>query len=31
MTGTSEALEEIVANSAPGEAHDYNAKIIDED
>ena len=27
---TSEALEEIVANSAPGEANDYNTKIIEE-
>ena len=30
MTSTSEALEEIVANSAPGEPNDYNAKIIAE-
>ena len=30
MTSTSEAVEEIVANSAPGEANDYNAKIIEE-
>jgi deazaflavin-dependent oxidoreductase (nitroreductase family) len=30
MTSTSEAVEEIVANSAPGQANDYNAKIIEE-
>jgi deazaflavin-dependent oxidoreductase (nitroreductase family) len=30
MTSTSETLEEIVANSAPGGAHDYNTKIIEE-
>ena len=30
MTSTSEAVEEIVANSAPGEANAYNAKIIEE-
>jgi deazaflavin-dependent oxidoreductase (nitroreductase family) len=30
MTATSDALEEIMANSAPGEANGYNAKIIEE-
>ncbi len=30
MTSTSKAPEEIVADSAPGEASDFNAKIIEE-
>ena len=30
MTSTSEHVEEVVANAAPGEANDYNAKIIEE-
>lgn len=30
MTSTSEAVEEIVANSAPDKANDYNARIVEE-